>query len=673
MRPRKLRAPAVLVPLVALATLLSPAEPSADEDGGVVSVFSQGAGTRALSLGGAFAAVADGAGAWTWNPGGLGFITQSQLEATQMSQDALDLSEHYLGFVLPSWRWGALSATYRQLGVTGIEGRDSRNQVVSDDLADRESEFAIGYGHAPAETWSVGGVAKVRRQELAGRSGTGIGADVGVLMRPAAWLGLRSDRAREITVGLAVRNLLEPSLRLDLEEVPDPRALRVGLAYRHTFWGGRSLLAALDLDRTDGRDARMCAGVEWNLHPAFDLRAGLDAGNVTAGTGVRYRNLGIDYAYDNGELETLHRVGLSMRFGSTVSESRTQSLQAREQEIERRLAEVFQQRRTARIEELLTKAKEARARGQCDEALDALATLQAIEPEHQGGTQLELDCLHDKATAAESAGDLAGAALLFAQLVARSPADSAAVQGLARSRAASDLRAARTAEIRRKFAAALDAFSADDLPAARRGFQAILANNPSDQEARAMLARVERAADRRAGALFRQAERALQTGALDAVPSLLEQARALDPQAPELERLSAALARAREAAAAAQAPRKPVTPARGALPGLTAAEQREVAELYQKGLSAMERGRTEEAIQYWELVWSKQPRHANVAAVLKREYTTRGLESFASGRLDEAVSLWERALRIDPDDERTRAYLSRAQERLARAVEMRRP
>ena len=79
----------------------------------------------------------------------------------------------------------------------------------------------------------------------------------------------------------------------------------------------------------------------------------------------------------------------------------------------------------------------------------------------------------------------------------------------------------------------------------------------------------------------------------------------------------------------------------------------------------------EEGLRYLELVWSKSPGHENVAQHLKREYLTRGLEAFAAGRLDEAVSMWEKAQRVDPSDDRARAYLARAQEHIDRTMQIR--
>jgi Flp pilus assembly protein TadD len=84
----------------------------------------------------------------------------------------------------------------------------------------------------------------------------------------------------------------------------------------------------------------------------------------------------------------------------------------------------------------------------------------------------------------------------------------------------------------------------------------------------------------------------------------------------------------------------------------------------------MAAGRADDALRYWELVWSARPGFQQVDEFLVREYQTRGMEAFAAGRMTEAIGHWERALRVDPGDARTRGYLARAHEQMARAREI---
>ena len=124
---------------------------------------------------------------------------------------------------------------------------------------------------------------------------------------------------------------------------------------------------------------------------------------------------------------------------------------------------------------------------------------------------------------------------------------------------------------------------------------------------------------------------------------------------------------ARVAAGRASAKAAPAAPTR---PALSAREKAELGDLYQHGMAAAQAGRGDEALRYWELIWSKDPDYQQVAEHLKREYLVRGMETFAAGRLEEAAALWEKALAVDPTDERAQGYLARAREQLARTQEI---
>jgi tetratricopeptide (TPR) repeat protein len=656
-----------------LAFILAwPTTGRAAEDDGTASVFARGAGNSALALGGAFTAVANDASGWMWNPGGLGYAARTELQTSQGGAGELDVREYFVGFVMPSWRWGAVSFSYRQFGVDGIEARDSRNALIAADLADRETEFAIGYGRSFGPHWSLGGVAKMRSQELAGRSANGAGVDLGVSMRPAPLIGLGRGWMEDVTVGLAVQNIVKPVLRLDVEGVPDPTSARAGVAIERPMFHGLPVLAALDIERTQGRAARVHGGVQVKLPFLMDFRFGLNGSGTTAGAGFRYGNLMLDYAFEDNPVTPAHHVGLSMRFGMSTSESRAAYERTREKDLEDRLAEVFERRQSERIEGLLAKATEFQKRGDYDGALEAATTLLAIEPEESRAKTLQISCLLSKAAAIEKSGEAMAAALVYGQVLLVAPADSVATQGLRRCRATSDARAARSAEIRGRFAKALDAFTAGDLPAARTGLRGILEIHPEDVESRRMLERVESTILRRVEQQLGQAERLARAGLFDDAQSLLNDVRALQPGAEGLARASATLAQARQSAAthgtdATSRGSRTVRPGAPA-PALSEQERGEIAQLYGRGTAAMRAGRSDEGVQYLELVRARDPGHRQAVDLLKREYLTRGLEAFAAGRLGDAVSWWEKALAADPTDERTRAYLMRARGHLERAA-----
>ncbi len=109
------------------------------EDGGGRSVFARGAGERALALGGAFGAIADGPSAMIWNPAGLARQERKSLYASHSNLIGMGFSEQAGLFALPHWKWGTLGVGFRRFGVDGIEGRDDRGGIFDDNLKDAES------------------------------------------------------------------------------------------------------------------------------------------------------------------------------------------------------------------------------------------------------------------------------------------------------------------------------------------------------------------------------------------------------------------------------------------------------------------------------------------------------------------------------------------------------
>lgn len=660
-----------LAAVLILAALVAPVPARCDDNGGTQSIFASGTGVRAIALGGAYVALASDASAMAWNPGGLGLVPRRELQAGRF-QYGYDVHEEYLAFVLPSWRWGGFGVSYRSFGVDGIEQRDDRNTLLASDLTASESEISLGFGRAFGGAWSVGGAAKVQSQNVAGASGSGIGLDAGVTVQPLLAAGLGLPWADRVTLGLAVRNLIEPSVRLDEASVPDPSVVRTGVAYR-----SRWTATALEIEHPRGVGTRVHFGTEFTPHAMLSLRGGWNGHGSVFGAGVRWQSLALDYAFEDAAVGAIHRIGVTVATGHTVAESRASALRADEERIQTRLTEAFDQIERERVDSLLARAEVARAAERYDDALDILGAVATLSPGEPRAIELERRCLRDSAARLERAGDYTAAALAYGRVLAKDPADSLAVAARARCRAESDRRSARTSAIRDRFAQALDAFAANDLATARSGFLAILAVQPTDQEAAAMLRRTEQAIARQTDVLIREARRAIDAGRLAEAAQKLDQARALDPRADGLSVASLALTQARQLGSALP---KTASPPPGGAPGVAppaaparprpTLSRRELDALYRRGLAAMEQHRADDALRYWEIVWSADSTYARVGDYLKREYLMRGMNSFAAGKLEEAVALWEKVLTVDPNDVRAKGYIARAEKQLARTREL---
>ena len=72
-------------------------------------------------------------------------------------------------------------------------------------------EIGLGFGRTLSRSLSLGGSVKLQRQSLAGFSGSGLGADLGLLGRMPS----RARWAEHLSWGLSVRNIVQPRIRLE--------------------------------------------------------------------------------------------------------------------------------------------------------------------------------------------------------------------------------------------------------------------------------------------------------------------------------------------------------------------------------------------------------------------------------------------------------------------------
>ncbi len=640
----RLRRPALAAGTIVLLWLLASSPVRAADDGGGRSVFATGAGNRALALGGAYAAVADDASAAIWNPAGLGRLQRKELQLTQTTLFGLGFSEQYASFVLPDWRWGALAATWRRFGVDGIEGRDERGFLVDDNLRDAETEFLLGYGRSLLDgDLALGGAFKVRHHRLAGFADSGMGLDAGLWLRPLALLG---GGSRALSCGLAVRNVLEPQIKLAADAVHDPIALRAGFAWSRQLGSRLQLLAAADIERTRDMDGHLHGGLEIGLEETLALRVGAADGRLTAGAGLDWQGWRADYQFEDHPLGAIHRFGIGVAFGASVAQSRLAAQAAAEASMQAKLEEAFLARNRLREQQFMRQAQEALAAARWNDALTTLATLEVLAPAAQDLSPLAAQAWSGLARDQERQDELANAALSWRRALAATPDDAEAAAALARVQDESDRRARRGREIRARWEDALDALAAENLAEARHGFAVILELAPHDRDAASMLEHTDRALARRA------ATAVLSSG----------------PASPSVQAAPPAAAAAPVQTAATGPTGISTTPAAASAAAveLTAARRREIADLYRRGLDAMQAGRRMEAVRFWELVWEADRDHEQVRDDLTREYLAQGMEAFASGALRQAVVSWEQAVRIAPEDPRARGYLERALQQLAR-------
>jgi hypothetical protein len=309
--------------------------------------MSMGGGARAMGMGSAFVAVGDDASTVFWNPAGMSGFDKRQ--ALFMHSERFRQLENYnfASFVMPfdyfggEERGAALGFALIHLGgddivVTngldyqennGVPGfQPEEGDVLLYDTAalrrESHNDLALLNSFAFTTAWGkVGGTLKILyTNSIAGFTGFGIGIDLGFLkenLLPNLNVGAKLQDAtgtyRSWSTG--TNEFISPSLKLGTSYLIESRSLRGSLLlaadgdfyfenrrYASQFWAG-SLSADLHL------------GAELRLQEKVMLRGGLDSGNPTAGAGLRWNFLGLDYAYlHHDKLEATHRVSAFVEF-----------------------------------------------------------------------------------------------------------------------------------------------------------------------------------------------------------------------------------------------------------------------------------------------------------------------------------------------------------------------
>ncbi|MCD4690557.1 type IX secretion system membrane protein PorP/SprF [bacterium] len=244
-------------------------------------------GARAMGMGGAFVAVADDVTALHWNPAGLATLEEFQVFGMRTSVYGVDgLSEDAAVAGYGTGSWGGAVGWLR----TGAQ-----------DLYN-EDTMVIGYGMATPLTGLSAGLALKRfsidapgydyyNDPAFNEDGdAAFAADLGWLYRRNSW-----------TLGGAFRNLGEPELQLlDTTESTDPVYAELRLGGSYLFRGVMLMSAEWRIPREApsfyDEKASINIGTEVWFYNAFALRAGMNRDRITAGLGIKSKNLRIDVA-----------------------------------------------------------------------------------------------------------------------------------------------------------------------------------------------------------------------------------------------------------------------------------------------------------------------------------------------------------------------------------------
>jgi len=266
-------------------------------------------GTRAVGMGEAFCALADDVSAMHWNPAGLGFIFNPELE-TMHTFWLGNISHEFLGYVQPISR-GSLGTNVSYLHMDKMD--KIRRGTTQGKFTVYDIYGGLAYGFPVSESFCLGFNLMALQSKIDRDTAYAFSSDVGIMI---------STPNRTFSFGLAGQNL-GTTLRGDKL----PINIKAGLACKIKFPRERvDLSIALDANKPLEGDYNFSLGIEHILLNTFAVRVGYKydlekngLGNLAGlrlGAGLNWRGVITNYAwspYDS--LGTTHKVSLGYRFG----------------------------------------------------------------------------------------------------------------------------------------------------------------------------------------------------------------------------------------------------------------------------------------------------------------------------------------------------------------------
>ena len=655
----------LVVAVIVVHTTLC-AQARGDGSHGTELPFAAGAGGRAAALGLAATSLTGDPSLQHFNAASLALARWKTLEVYRTTFFDSKSMYHTLSYVHPMLNYGSLGVSVLRLDVGGIEERNADNVLLSSDLKNAHTRLLVGYAASIRSSLAAGVNLKIDNQSFGGYSGSGVGLDLGFLA--AKTIGGESF-LRRVSAGLAIQNLVEPSVKLDQEDVPDPINITLG-ASAVAVTRNMSYVTTLDAVSPRYSPRRLRFGQEICYADVFAVRVGFDGSTPTFGAGAMWRGVAVNYAYRDDDLGANHRISITLRFGQSLDEQQEAARARLEADMKDQINSKLSQLETAQLAETMARADTLFADGRYAEAA-AQYELALLWDAGNGRARSQIDVCrhHEEMTAGRSlvqSGDLLQALYHLHRALGFAPGDPEAAKLVAvcdsSMRAQQDL----TKMVDRMLKRSIDLYASRQFVEALAGFREVLNLDPANKLALEY--------EQKSSINVRDAKRALELEAAkladrgdftSAIASLRDALRlapgdeAIMARIDVLERKRTAEAARREAASA-PAPASKTAPVEPSV-DVAALEPK-----FNEGLRFFEKGDFDAAVVKLQEVWTVAPDFHNVRELLAKTYLFIGMKMYSEERYGEAITTWERALTVDPGNPKARRYLLKAREEESR-------
>jgi len=616
----------LITSLILISLLICGKGMAAEGAGGTRSVFILGAGSRAISMGGAFSAIGDDPSSLYYNPAGLRLnrYRAAMVNHIQLFSGFSDASYDFAGLVYPTMSAGSVGLGIMTTGTGGIR-EFNQFSVETGEISYRESQGILGYAcNLPFDfigTVTLGTSIKVLNQRIGDYSDNGAGMDLGVIYRQPYLKGM--------IVGCNVQDLIgaETKLRSRIDKLD--RTLMVGIGYTHDFGSSAVVTAAAQIDMPERADNDIRLGLECIIKNTISIRVGYDSEQLTAGIGFSWRDYSADYGYfSREEAGSSHPVSLSMRFGESMEEKRRAIRERRRREEE----EYFRKTVASRAEENMQEADSLMNVGNLDEAYDKLKLVLEYDPSNKEASEkisgLEKRILQNQQSRLQSAE--------------------------------------KQALVDYHFKAGLNFYRNNEYIQSRQEWNSLLELDPDNEQARNYLEKIDEKLEERIESYRRKAQEHEENGMLAEALDLWNMIRILDPEdseaAREYDRVKQELRNLSEDFDSSR-------------------RKLEIIDIFNSALNSFSAGEYSRTVDLLNRILEMDPDHTEALKLMQRarrrltplndqekkqirDLYVEGMKFFNQKKFKSAIEIWEKILEIDPDNESVRQNIEEARRRL---------
>jgi tetratricopeptide (TPR) repeat protein len=270
-------------------------------EGGDGDVFYGTIGSRAVAMGSAYVALSEDSEGVSYNPAGLGFMVQHQVDFffSRRFQGGDNLQSLTYGGYIP--KIIHLGAEFDLLSFGQVERRDSSGNLLGT-YHSSNTRYSFAFARLFFGSLSLGGKFSYERFSAGNQKETHFDGGAGFQWRPFAdmeegklgWLSLSSVFAGS-----------------------KPLQAGFGASLTCTILSSQLILAG-EVDVNSRGVNALRFGAEFNPTSLLYLRAGLDRIHPTFGVGIKAAGISFDYAFSQQPLGQVHSASISYAFGPNL-------------------------------------------------------------------------------------------------------------------------------------------------------------------------------------------------------------------------------------------------------------------------------------------------------------------------------------------------------------------